>query len=64
MLKADDVETAFVETAHQQEGGAFNWQRLTQLLNERLADDRDRALGERPALFTGGNRSPSDMGLV
>lgn len=51
MLQADDVERAFVETAQRQDGGPFNWQRLTRLLNERLADQRDEALAEVPLML-------------
>jgi hypothetical protein len=41
MLKADDVETAFVQTAREQHNGEpFNWQRVALHLNERLADQR------------------------
>lgn len=49
MLTGADVEAAFVEAVHEQEGGAFNWDRVAALLNERLADKRDLAIGERSA---------------
>lgn len=38
-LNAEDVETAFVETAREQQNGEpFNWDRVALHLNERLAD--------------------------
>jgi hypothetical protein len=53
MLDGDDVEAAFVAAAHEQDGGEFDWDRVARLLNERLADRRELALGERPALAFG-----------
>jgi hypothetical protein len=41
-LTADQVEQAFVDAAHEQDGGPFNWTRVAVLLNERLADRRQR----------------------
>lgn len=51
MLTAEQVEEAFIETAREQENGQpFNWLRLSRFLNEKLADQRDVALRDRPAL--------------
>lgn len=38
-LTAEEVETAFVETAREQDGGEFDWNRCALHLNERLADN-------------------------
>jgi hypothetical protein len=50
MLNPEQVEDAFIETAREQRNGEpFNWRRLAHHLNERLADQRDTALGQRSA---------------
>jgi hypothetical protein len=50
MLTASDMEAAFIETARQQTNGQpFDWARLAHIVNDRLADQRDRSLAETPA---------------
>lgn len=50
-LTGELVEEAFIQAARLQENGQpFDWVRLARLLNERLADRRDAALGDRRLL--------------
>lgn len=51
MLKADEVEQAFIETAEEQTGGPFDWRKLAAKLNERLADQQDAEAGTRPLML-------------
>lgn len=55
-LTAEDVERAFVATALEQEGGAFDWPRVAERLNHQIAKDG----GRRSACLTAAATAADD----